>query len=98
MALFTDIILNKDTGRHELLFVNQQYDFLMWICYNEATQQYELGCPEAEAREIFKFWGGREFDWTIGWITPQPNFQKKTRRNENNNCWLFRGGMFLNKF
>jgi hypothetical protein len=62
MAMMTDLVRNPATGRHELHFVNQQYDLLMYIKLDEATGKYVLSCSPEEAMEISKSWTQREFD------------------------------------
>ncbi|MBN8576268.1 MAG: hypothetical protein KF775_05770 [Cyclobacteriaceae bacterium] len=62
MALFYDIVFNKDSRRHEIEFVNQQFDYLMGIYYDVAAGTYRLSLPLEEARAISKSWGGRDFD------------------------------------
>jgi hypothetical protein len=67
MAFFSDIVFNPKTGRHELDFVNQQYDYLMGIIYDESTELYKLNTSEEEAQRIAKLWWGRDFD-TAFWL------------------------------
>lgn len=62
MALFYDIVYDKETRRHRLEFVNQQFDYLMGISYNEATGSYKLDVSLEEAKRISKSWGNRDFD------------------------------------
>lgn len=62
MAFFYNIVYNAETKRHDLEFVNQQYDFLMYIYYNEETRSYQLNVPLEEAQKISQYWGGRDFD------------------------------------
>lgn len=62
MALFTDVVYNKYTGKHELQFVNQQYDFLMGIVWDSKTSQYVFNVSDEEAEQIFQSWGGRAFN------------------------------------
>jgi hypothetical protein len=57
LAFLYDIVFDKIAGRHRLEFVNQQYDYLMGIVYNETTGRYELGVSEYEARRISREWG-----------------------------------------
>jgi hypothetical protein len=68
MAFFYDIVFNKQTGRHELEFVNQQFDYLMGIRFYDETGEYRLSVSEEEANRISLFWGKRKFD-TDYWIT-----------------------------
>jgi len=56
MPLFTDILFNEASGRHELHFVNQQYDFLMCICWNEEAKDYAFNVSEEEALRIALDW------------------------------------------
>ncbi len=62
MAFFSDIIFNKKTGRHEIEFINQQFDFLMGIRYYEESKSYKLSVDDAEAKLICKNWSGGDFD------------------------------------
>jgi hypothetical protein len=62
MAFFYDIVLNKETNRHEMDFVNQQHDYLMGIRFVEATNQYELNVSLATANKISQSCAGRDFD------------------------------------
>lgn len=62
MAFFSDIVFNKETGRHEMDFVNQQHDYLMSIRYVEASGTYQLNVNAAKANEISQYWGGSDFD------------------------------------
>jgi hypothetical protein len=60
MAMFTDIQFDQASGRHELHFVNQQYDFLMCICWSESKKDYAFNVSDAEALEIAgSSWGGK---------------------------------------
>ena len=47
-------VFNKDVGKNEVHFVNQQYDFLMSVVYDTKINGYRLNCTEAEANEIGK--------------------------------------------
>ncbi len=62
MAFMTDTLLNAKTGRHELHFVNQQYDYLMGIRWNAALNDYAFDVDFAEAREIARTWGRAKFE------------------------------------
>lgn len=62
MAFFSNIVFNKDTCRHEIEFINQQFDFLMGICYYEESKGYGLNVDVTEAKLICKKWSGGEFD------------------------------------
>jgi hypothetical protein len=62
MAFFSDIVFDKDTRRHRLEFVNQQFDYLMGIEFDDVLGQYKLTVPLEEARKISKSWAGRDFD------------------------------------
>jgi hypothetical protein len=62
MALMSDIVYNKETKRHELDFVNQQFDYLMSIKYDDQLGRYKFNCSEETVKRIGKDWGGREFD------------------------------------
>jgi hypothetical protein len=64
MAFFCDTVYNKATKRHQLEFVNQQYDCLMSIQYDEETASYKLDVEESEAQRISQYWGGRDFGLT----------------------------------
>jgi hypothetical protein len=60
MALFTDIQFDQASGRHELHYVNQQYDPLMCICWDESKKDYAFNVPDAVALEIAgSSWGGK---------------------------------------
>lgn len=62
MAFFSDTPVNPNTGRHELHFVNQQYDYLFGIRWDEARQDYAADVGAAEARAIAGQWGDASFD------------------------------------
>ncbi|MBI1767261.1 MAG: hypothetical protein HY015_06430 [Bacteroidetes bacterium] len=62
MAMFADYVLNKETGRYEMQFVNQQYDLLMYIYFDEQTKTYKLNVSDEEADKISRSWWGRGFD------------------------------------
>lgn len=60
--MYTDKVFNKDKGKDEVHFVNQQYDFLMSVVYDTNIKGYRLNCTEAEANEIGKAEMGGNFD------------------------------------
>jgi hypothetical protein len=62
MALMSDIVYNRETKRHELDFVNQQFDYLMSIKYDDQLGGYKFNCSEETVKRIGKDWGGRDFD------------------------------------
>ncbi len=62
MPMYTDKVFNKDKGKDEVHFVNQQYDFLMSVIYDEQIKGYRLNCTEAEAIQIGKDEMGGSFD------------------------------------
>jgi hypothetical protein len=62
MAFFYNIVYDKATERHKLEFVNQQYDYLMSIHFDEATGSYKWDVSEEEAQRICKYWAGYDFD------------------------------------
>lgn len=65
MAFMTHIVFDEKTGRHELHFVNQQYDLLMYIAWSEERQDYVLDdgrTSEAEAIEIARGSGRDNFE------------------------------------
>lgn len=62
MAFFHDILIREGTDRHELIFVNQQYDYLMGIYFDDALGNYVLSCSPQEAQKISKAWGGGDFN------------------------------------
>jgi len=62
MAMFTDIQFDKASNRHELHFVNQQYDLLMCIFYDEQTKTYKLNVTDEEARQTSQYWWGHDFE------------------------------------
>ncbi len=47
-------VFNKDIGKDEVHFVNQQYDFLMSVRYDVGRKAYVLNATESEAIEIGK--------------------------------------------
>jgi predicted RNA-binding protein with PUA domain len=67
MAMFTDMVFNDETGKHEMLFVNQQYDYLMVIYFDPATKAYKFNVSEEEAKRIAKSESGKEVDLTL-WL------------------------------
>lgn len=60
VPLFTDV--KVVSGRHALLFVNQQYDWEMMVCWNAALGDYAFDVSHDEARRIAKSWGWEDFD------------------------------------
>jgi DUF1680 family protein len=65
MAFMTAVVFDEKTGRHELHFVNQQYDFLMYIAWDESKRDYALEdgrLTEAQASEIARGSGCDHFD------------------------------------
>ncbi|HNT50967.1 MAG TPA: hypothetical protein PLM56_17045 [Cyclobacteriaceae bacterium] len=62
MAFIYDIVFNKMTNRHEMDFVNQQYDYLMSIRFVDTTHAYELNVSQEKANEISRYWSGRDFE------------------------------------
>lgn len=67
MPMFTDIVLNEKTGRHELHYVNQQYDFLMAIYYDEVAKVYTFTHSKEEANRIANQWTN-DFNYDY-WLT-----------------------------
>ncbi len=55
MALYTDPQWNQRTGRPEMHFVNQQYDLILRICWDEAERAfcYDQGIERAQAEGQF---------------------------------------------
>ena len=84
VAFFSDIVFYPKTGRHELHFVNQQYDYLMGIEYDEDTGQYKLNVSEEEAQRIAKEWWGREFD-TAFWLNEAATTLPERDQNRSKN-------------
>lgn len=62
MALMYDIVYNKKTKRHDLEFINQQFDYLMSIQYDSQLGRYKFVGGDDEAKQIFEQWTKREFD------------------------------------
>jgi len=65
VAFMTDTVFDEKTARYELHFVNQQYDLLMYIAWNEARQEYLFNdgkLTDAEAIAIARAWGPDNFD------------------------------------
>ncbi|MBM4778837.1 MAG: hypothetical protein GQE15_14125 [Archangiaceae bacterium] len=62
MALFTDAQWNEATKRHELHFVNQQYDLLMVLRWDGAVNDYAFDVSLDEANRIGRSWGPADFD------------------------------------
>ena len=62
MPMFTNIEPDKEGKRHIFWFVNQQYDYLMCIYYDQVTQTYRLNCSDEEAMRIGKQTSGHDFD------------------------------------
>lgn len=42
MAFMYDIVYDEHTKRHRLEFINQQFDYLMGMGYDDATGSYPL--------------------------------------------------------
>lgn len=90
MAFMYDIVFDQTTGRHRLEFINQQFDYLMGIVFNEATGCYELSVSEEEAKKISRQWGRSSFN-VQEWIeyatrelteSDRVREQQKSRENE----------------
>lgn len=66
MPWFYDTSYNEHTGRHDLVFVNQQHDPLAAICWDEAADDYRLRgvADEAELLALLAQWGGTG-EWTL---------------------------------
>jgi hypothetical protein len=62
MAFLYDVVYDKDTRRHRLEFINQQFDYLMGIEFDDELGRYKLSVDEAEADKISSLWAGRKFD------------------------------------
>lgn len=62
MALFTDTVFNERTQRHELHFVNQQYDMIMAIYFDEKTNKYIFSTDHSNAIAIVADSWNRKFD------------------------------------
>jgi hypothetical protein len=62
MAFFKDTVFDEQSGRHERLFVNQQYDWLFVISWNEASGDYALNITPEEALRIARGSGGNWFN------------------------------------
>jgi hypothetical protein len=65
MAFMTDVVFDEKSGRHEMLFVNQQYDYLMYIAWDEERQDYLFNgghLSDAEAIDIARRSGRDNFD------------------------------------
>lgn len=62
MALFTDPQWNEATTRHEMHFVNQQYDLLMVLRWDTTVNDYAFDVPLDEANRIGRAWGPTNFD------------------------------------
>lgn len=45
MPIFNDIKFDPESGRHEFYFVNQQYDYLMIIAYDDVQKIYRAHLP-----------------------------------------------------
>ncbi|GAB4213385.1 MAG: hypothetical protein OHK0013_37200 [Sandaracinaceae bacterium] len=52
MAVFAHIVWNERTGRHELDVVNQQFDRLFGVRWDEGAGDYTLDVGEEEARPL----------------------------------------------
>ena len=68
MAFFYDIIYDTNTRRHKLEFVNQQYDGLMGIRFDDKTGTYQLDVPLEFAQKVCKESDGGVFDLNE-WLT-----------------------------
>jgi len=62
MAFLYDVIHDKYTRRHRLEFINQQFEYLMGIGFDDGLGRYKLSVDEAEADKISNVWAGRKFD------------------------------------
>ena len=62
MAFLYDIVYDKYTKRHRLEFINQQFDYLMGIEYDDVLGCYKLSVDEAEANKICYLWTKSKFD------------------------------------
>jgi hypothetical protein len=61
---FHDLPFDETTQRHRLVFVNQQYDVLLVISWDDEAGDYELwgAEDEAAAAEVLAGSGSSEFD------------------------------------
>jgi hypothetical protein len=64
VALFTDPQRNEATQRHEMHFVNQQYDLLMVLRWDSSVNDYAFDVPLDEANRIGRGSGPADFDAT----------------------------------
>lgn len=55
-------MFNDYAGQYEFMFVNQQYDFLMYIYYDKESGAYRFNCTHEEARQIARGSGRDDFD------------------------------------
>lgn len=62
MAFLYDVVYDKYTRRHRLEFINQQFDYLMSIEFDDESGNYKLSVDEAEADKISRLWAKRKFD------------------------------------
>jgi hypothetical protein len=56
------VAYDKHTRRHKLEFINQQFDCLMSISYDENTRSYKFDVDDADARLIYNTWTSAVFD------------------------------------
>lgn len=62
MAFLYNIVYDRYTGRHCIEFVNQQFDYLMGIAFDDSAGDYTLNVSLEEAQKICREWGKRDFD------------------------------------
>ena len=72
VALFTDPQWNEATKRHEMHFVNQQYDLLMVLRWDAAVNDYGFDVPLDEANRVGRSFGPADFDATAELARQRP--------------------------
>lgn len=59
MAWYYDLPYSESSGRHSLVFVNQQYDYLAGLSWSDEAGDYVLWGADDEAAliELLTYWG-----------------------------------------
>ncbi len=59
MAMFTNVVYNDKTKRHEFEYINQQMDYIVGVRWYDEYNEYRMGCSNEQFRELTKLWHGK---------------------------------------
>jgi hypothetical protein len=80
MVIMPHVAYDKHTKRHILEFINQQFDCLMIIAYDEKSASYKFDVDDAEAKRIYDACSSVPFNkehWLHVAATQLPEADKK---------------------